>query len=94
MQQFEPMVADDARKSAFFGVFVQEGFNWDSLQRFIAGYQPPTKPFARQVRDLRAFAKRAGYRVVGAWKETASGAKQEGAERKKVLGLAQPPRST
>jgi putative DNA-invertase from lambdoid prophage Rac len=44
---------------------------------------------ARQERDLRAFAKKAGYKVVGVWKETASGAKQERAERKKVLALAQ-----
>jgi putative DNA-invertase from lambdoid prophage Rac len=44
---------------------------------------------ARQERDLRAFAKKAGYKVVGVWKETASGAKLERAERKKVLALAQ-----
>jgi DNA invertase Pin-like site-specific DNA recombinase len=44
---------------------------------------------ARQERYLRAFAKKAGYKVVGVWKEIASGAKQERAERKKVLALAQ-----
>jgi DNA invertase Pin-like site-specific DNA recombinase len=44
---------------------------------------------ARQERELRAFAKKAGYKVVGVWKEIASGAKQERAERKKVLALAQ-----
>ena len=44
---------------------------------------------ARQERDLRAFAKKAGYKVVGVWKETASGGKDERAERKKVLALAQ-----
>jgi hypothetical protein len=44
---------------------------------------------ARQERDLRAFAKKAGYKVVGVWKETASGAKDARAERKKVLALAQ-----
>ena len=38
---------------------------------------------ARQERDLRAFAKKAGYKVVGVWKGNASGAKQE------VLALAQ-----
>ena len=32
---------------------------------------------ARQERDLRAFAKKAGYKVAGVWKETASGAKNE-----------------
>jgi predicted site-specific integrase-resolvase len=46
---------------------------------------------SRQERDLRAFAKKAGYKVVGVWKETASGAKDEPAERKKVLALAQDP---
>ena len=44
---------------------------------------------ARQERDLRAFAKKAGYKIVGVWKETASGAKDDRAERKKVLALAQ-----
>jgi putative DNA-invertase from lambdoid prophage Rac len=44
---------------------------------------------AHQERDLRAFAKKAGYKVVGVWNEIASGAKQERAERKKVLALAQ-----
>ncbi len=44
---------------------------------------------ARQERDLRAFAKKAGYKVAGVWKETASGAKNERTERKKVLALAQ-----
>ena len=44
---------------------------------------------SRQERDLRAFAKKAGYKVVGVWKETASGAKDDRAERKKVLALAQ-----
>ena len=32
---------------------------------------------------------KAGYKVVGVWKETASGAKDDRAERKKVLALAQ-----
>ena len=44
---------------------------------------------ARQERDLRTFAKKAGYQVVGVWKETASGIKQGRDERKKVLALAQ-----
>lgn len=34
-------------------------------------------------------AKKAGYKVVGVWKETASGTKDERAERKKILALAQ-----
>jgi DNA invertase Pin-like site-specific DNA recombinase len=44
---------------------------------------------ARQEADLLAFAGRAGYRVAGVWKETASGTKDDRAERKKVLALAQ-----
>jgi putative DNA-invertase from lambdoid prophage Rac len=43
----------------------------------------------RQERDLRAFAKRAGHRIVGVFKETASGAKNDRVERKKVMALAQ-----
>ena len=70
----------------FFWGLWDKGFNWDGLQRFMAGYQPPTKHCARQERDLRAFAKKAGYKIVGVWKQIASGAKQERAERKKVPG--------
>ena len=42
----------------------------------------------RQERDLRAFAKRAGFEVVAVFKETASGAKNDRAERNKVMALA------
>jgi putative DNA-invertase from lambdoid prophage Rac len=43
----------------------------------------------RQERDLRAFAKRAAHKIVCVFKEIASGAKTERAERKKVMALAQ-----
>jgi predicted site-specific integrase-resolvase len=43
----------------------------------------------RQERDLRAFARRAGHHIVGVFKETASGAKNDRIERKKVMALAQ-----
>jgi putative DNA-invertase from lambdoid prophage Rac len=43
----------------------------------------------RQERDLRAFARRAGHEVVGVFKETASGARNDRVERKKVMALAQ-----
>ena len=43
----------------------------------------------RQEVDLRAFALKAGFDVVGVWRETASGAKDDRAERKKVMALAQ-----
>jgi putative DNA-invertase from lambdoid prophage Rac len=32
--------------------------------------------------------KKAGYKIAGAWKETASGARDDRAERKEVLALA------
>lgn len=43
----------------------------------------------RQAKDLRAFAKRGGYKVVKIFKETGSGTKLDRAERKKILALAQ-----
>ena len=43
----------------------------------------------RQEHDLSAFARRAGYDVVGVFKETGSGTKLDRIERKKVLALAQ-----
>jgi len=43
----------------------------------------------RQERDLKAFAERAGYDVVGTWKEVSSGSKDQRPERKKVMALAQ-----
>ncbi|MDV5580779.1 recombinase family protein [Klebsiella pneumoniae] len=50
---------------------------------------PPTICNSAQEFDLRAFAGRAGYDVVGIFKETGSGTKLDRAERKKVLALAQ-----
>ena len=44
---------------------------------------------ARQERDRAAFAERAGYKVIGTYKETASGVKLDQAERRKVLAQAQ-----
>ena len=43
----------------------------------------------RQERDLAAFAERAGYEVIGTYKETASGVRADRAERRKVMALAQ-----
>jgi putative DNA-invertase from lambdoid prophage Rac len=42
----------------------------------------------RQQRDLKAFAKRAGYEVVGIFQEQASGADNNRPQRRKVLDLA------
>ncbi len=44
---------------------------------------------ARQERDLAAFAARAGYEVIGTFKETGSGVKLDRVERRKVMALAQ-----
>ena len=44
---------------------------------------------ARQERDLAAFAARAGYEVMGVFKETGSGAKLDRIERRNVMALAQ-----
>ncbi|WP_377806736.1 recombinase family protein [Azospirillum sp. A29] len=44
---------------------------------------------ARQERDLLSFATRAGYEVVGVFKETGSGVKLDRVERRKVMALAQ-----
>jgi putative DNA-invertase from lambdoid prophage Rac len=44
---------------------------------------------ARQERDIRAFARRAGHQIVGVFKETASGARNDRVERQKVMALAQ-----
>jgi putative DNA-invertase from lambdoid prophage Rac len=44
---------------------------------------------ARQERDLTAFAGRAGYEVIGIFKETGSGVRLDRAERRKVMALAQ-----
>ncbi|TXI71914.1 MAG: DNA resolvase [Dokdonella sp.] len=43
----------------------------------------------RQERDLAAFATRAGYEVVGVFREAGSGANLDRIERRKVLALAQ-----
>lgn len=43
----------------------------------------------RQERDLAAFAERAGYQVVGTYKETASGVRLDRAERRKIMALVQ-----
>ena len=44
---------------------------------------------SRQERDLIDYAQKAGYEVVGIWKETISGVKKKHQERNKVMELAQ-----
>jgi putative DNA-invertase from lambdoid prophage Rac len=74
-------------KRLFRGVW-REGFNWDSPQRFIVGYRPPIRPVPARSGTC-APSKKAGYKIIGVRKETASGSKDERAKRKKVLALAQ-----
>jgi putative DNA-invertase from lambdoid prophage Rac len=42
----------------------------------------------RQERDLKAFAKRSGHKIIAVFKETGSGANDDRPERKKVMALA------
>ncbi len=44
---------------------------------------------SRQERDLLAYAQKAGYSVIGVWKETGSGTKNNRTQRKEVMSLAQ-----
>jgi resolvase-like protein len=76
----------------FSVIFRGAGFNGVQMGQSAALYcrvSTADQTCARQERDLRAFAKKAGYKVAGVWKETASGTKDERAEREKVLALAQ-----
>jgi len=43
----------------------------------------------RQEHDLRAYARKAGWKVAGVWKETASGADQNRTQRQEIMALAQ-----
>ncbi|MGH2506463.1 MAG: recombinase family protein [Ktedonobacteraceae bacterium] len=43
----------------------------------------------RQESDLRVFAERAGWQIVGVWKETASGTKDGRKQRQDIVALAQ-----
>jgi hypothetical protein len=52
----------------------------DRLQRFIAGHQPPTRPVPARNGTYAPSPGRLATKVVGVWKETASGAKKERAE--------------
>src|ERR1700736_2677999 len=76
------------RKCPFLGSLGRR-VQWGQAAALYCRVSTADQTCARQERDLRAFAKKAGYKVVGVWKEIASGAKQERAERKKVLALAQ-----
>src|SRR5262245_3511959 len=77
--------------SSWLGLFHSSNFEGLQLGHVAIYYRVSTddQSCARQERDLRAFARRAGHRIVAAFKETASGAKNDRVERKKVMALAQ-----
>ena len=77
------------RKCPFSGIFGTKGSIGTGCSALLPGINRRPNTVPRRERDLRAFAKKAGYKIVGVWKKIASGAKQERAERKKVLALAQ-----
>ncbi len=54
------------RKSAFSGVFGAKGSIGTLRSALLPGIAAD-QTCARQERDLRAFAKKAGYKVVGVW---------------------------
>jgi hypothetical protein len=77
----------------------QEGFSWYSHMRAqcedggwscIAGC-PPDQDNDRQERDLRAYAERAGYEIVGVFRETLSGIRKakgkQPVERQRAIAL-------
>ena len=66
-------------------------FNWDSSMRAAIYCRVSTgdQSCQRQERELRAYAKRLGCKVIGVFTETASGAKGDRTERKRVMALAQ-----
>ncbi len=43
----------------------------------------------RQELDLRAYARKAGWKIIGVWKEIGSGAKTNRQQRHELMGLAQ-----
>jgi Resolvase, N terminal domain len=63
------------------------GFKWDRLQS-IAGFPQTISCVSAKNAVLRTFAKRSGHHIVAVFKETASGAKNDRKERKKVTALA------
>jgi hypothetical protein len=79
-------------KLLFSVIFRGAGFKGGQMGQSAALYcrvSTADQTCARQERDLRVFAKKAGYKVARVCKETASGTKDERADRKKVLALAQ-----
>ncbi len=66
-------------ESTALPIAAPRGFNWDRRSHAIAGYRRPTR---------RAFAKKAGYKLFGVWKEPAAGEGQSYREISQRLGLS------
>jgi putative DNA-invertase from lambdoid prophage Rac len=64
-------------------------FNWDSGQPSTVGFRPQISPVSVKNGTLSRFADRAGYEVIGVFKETGSGTRLDCAERHKIIALAQ-----
>jgi len=79
--------AQKARFSRPFPAQIAEGFNWDKLPS-TGRVSTDDQCCERQERDLKAFARRSGHKIVAVFKETASGADDDRPERKKVMALA------
>src|ERR1019366_2725149 len=81
---FSPRIPSKATRALNAAEWFRLGF----LMDFVPPVRslPGSKSTYTRVRKTGATS---GYKIVGVWKETASGAKDERAERKKVLALAQ-----
>jgi putative DNA-invertase from lambdoid prophage Rac len=79
----------EGRRNRAFPVAISERVHLGHTVAIYCRVSTADQSCARQERDLRTFAKNAGYTVVGVWKETASGAKDDRAERNEILALAQ-----
>ena len=77
------------REKTLFGVFGAEGSIGTVRRALLPSIDDRPDLYPSRRWDLRAFAKKAGYKIAGVWKETGSGAEDDRAERKKILVLAQ-----
>jgi DNA invertase Pin-like site-specific DNA recombinase len=72
--------------------FEAVNFKRDQLVQTVAIYcrvSTTDQSCERQERDLRAYARKAGWKVAGIWKETASGANENRTQRQEIMTLAQ-----
>ena len=70
-------------ENALFSGLRDEGFNWHTLQPFIAGYQSPTKPVPARNGTYAPSPRRLATKSSGSGRETPPG------QSRRVLALAQ-----